>query len=60
MGIITYLLVSLCIYVFLELVDFNIKFLEKLGIKQFFIRTLVGASVAFILITIDSVLHHIK
>lgn len=57
MEVMQFCIVVLCIFVFLELLDFRVEFLEKLGVKPFLIRALVSASVALVIVKIDIVLH---
>lgn len=56
MEVMTFLIVSLSIFVLLELVEFRVDFLEKRGVKSFFTSTLVSVTAAFVICMLDGIL----
>jgi hypothetical protein len=60
MEIVTYMVVSVCVFLYLELLEFKVPFLEKLGVNSFLIRSLVACLVALALVLFDRVLHNIN
>jgi hypothetical protein len=57
MEIFTFLVASLAIFVLLELLEFKMDLLEKLGVNPFLIKVLVSVWAAFTISILDKHIH---
>jgi hypothetical protein len=60
MEVVTYMVVSICMFLYLELLEFKIAFLEKLGVSPFLTRSFVSCLIALALVLFDRILHNIN